>query len=87
MTHEGHMDTSEDIGTVRWFGTTWKAPICDPRAHVETPVGLRCARCEERIASGDRGLTVPVHPPGPRLAWHLKCWLREIGADLHMPVD
>lgn len=68
----------EPAGTVRWFGPSWHAPICEPRTHVETPVERRCARCEEDINYGDRGITLTTNP---KLAWHLRCWLRELGVD------
>lgn len=81
---EDHSDVAaepeeeEYLGTLRWFGTTWHAPVCDPRTHIETPVGLRCARCEEIIIRVDRGITLVTHP---KLAWHRDCWLRELGVD------
>jgi hypothetical protein len=72
------MTDDDDIGTARWFGQTWGAPVCDPRAHVEAPVGEPCLRCHRPIEAGDQGVTIPYGTvPAP---WHLDCWLREIGA-------
>lgn len=80
---------SEDLGTVRWFGESWGAPVCDPRTHIETPVGMVCIghphlHNEQNryagILSEDQGITMPG-PDGERVAFHLDCWLHEIGAD------
>jgi hypothetical protein len=67
--------SEDDIGTVRWFGPSWHAPVCDPRAHVETPVGNPCAACTVALVEGDRGITVPNLGTCERQAWHLDCWL------------
>jgi hypothetical protein len=68
---------------MRWFGKSWEAAVCETTEHADTPVGLPCARCEIQIASGDRGLLIPVLGSDPDLirAYHLKCFLAEIGAD------
>lgn len=80
---------SEDIGTVRWFGESWGAPACDPRAEVPVPVGMACAgheHCHEHrsatIEPGDQGITLPGYLGGTlqTVAYHLDCWLHEIGA-------
>lgn len=80
--------SDDDIGTVRWFGESWGAPICDPRAHVDTPVGQDCAGHDHlhgpvsrKIREGDQGVTVPffsAKAPGI-LAYHLQCWFHELG--------
>lgn len=81
---------TEDIGTVRWFGESWGAPVCDPRAHVETPVDRRCfghdhlhpAGRSELIEEGDQGVMIPYQAFKPTsIAYHLDCWLHEVGAD------
>jgi hypothetical protein len=80
----------EELGTVRWFGESWGAPVCDPRTHVDTPVGRPCAGHghmhgplrPEAIEDGDQGVTVPwLGVPRERLVYHLDCWLHEVGAD------
>lgn len=76
----------------RWFGHSWGAPACAPEDHVETPVGMPCAGHEhchaERpavIEDGDQGLLLPylagAGEPVQSVAYHLDCWLHEIGAD------
>ena len=45
----------DDLGTVRWFGESWGAPINDPRSHVTTPVDERCIECLLLIKSDDQG--------------------------------
>jgi hypothetical protein len=77
----------EELGTVRWFGESWGAPVCDPRTHVDTPVGSACwghahmhgPLRPKAIEDGDQGVTIPG-PDGPG-AYHLDCWLHEVGAD------
>lgn len=69
---------TEDIGTVRWFGDSWEAPVNDPRARVPTPVGAPCGECPHLIGDHDRGIGVP----STSLVyswWHLGCWLRSLG--------
>lgn len=71
-----------------WFGESWGAPACDPETFVPTPVGWRCighahmhnALRPERIEDGDQGVTMPG--PGGLVAYHLDCWLHEVGADV-----
>lgn len=76
---------SEVDSRVRWFGESWQAPICEPDNHAETPVGAPCARCRSRIKRFERGLLIfaPDHvieglPPN-RVAYHIDCFLTEIG--------
>jgi hypothetical protein len=81
----------DSLGTIRWFGESWGAPVCDPRAHVETPVGWTCEGhphmhkdCDdERIKEGDQGVTLPYYYRGgaTMIAFHLDCWLHEVGVD------
>lgn len=86
------MDSDEDgIGTLRWFGKSWEAPVCDPRAHVETPVGMVCIghdhmhqKRSRRVLPGDQGVTMPYLGTTGRVercAYHLECWLHEVGVD------
>lgn len=71
---------TEEIGTVRWFGDGWGAPVNDPRARVPVPVGEPCmGGCGHSIAEHDRGIGIP-HLPGGHYGWHhLGCWLRSLG--------
>lgn len=68
-------------GTVRWFGESWGAPVCDPENQIEAPVGAGCTRCERSIEVNDPGIRVPWVGPGPMrfTHWHLDCWLEELG--------
>ena len=89
------MSVDEDLGTVRWFGETWLAPVCDPRAHVPTPVGERCLDCRVTIEQGDRGVTIPYsrslsgkYPVEDASDWlvtqephHLACFLSSMGIE------
>lgn len=77
-------EVDEDLGTVRWFGASWHAPVCDPRSHIATPSGMSCTRCDIAIDDEDQGVTIPTMArPGlpwkaTRAAWHLECWLAEV---------
>jgi hypothetical protein len=82
---------TDDLGTVRWFGESWGAPICDPRTHVPTPVGAVCSGHdhlhEDRPATiepGARGVTIPYlgGSAGERVVYHLTCWLHEVGVNV-----
>ncbi len=69
------------MGTVRWFGQSWGAPVCsDPFDHVATPVGRACLWCYELIVDGDAGLIVP-HTTRQGVAdepRHVDCFVREV---------
>lgn len=83
--------TDDDLGTLRWFGESWGAPVCDPRAQVRAPVGAVCIGHDHLhsarssfIEYGDQGVTMPylggyALPGG--VVYHLDCWLHEIGVD------
>ena len=64
-----------------WFGKSWGAPACEEDEHVETPVGVACARCKKPIEADDQGVTMPlVEQKGNlffsrMLAYHLQCHL------------
>lgn len=76
---------------MKWFGRSWGAPVCDPRDHVDTPVGEICYghahmhEGRELIDADDDGVLIPYYgedaPLTNRIAYHLDCWLHEIGAD------
>lgn len=74
----------------KWFGESWGAPVCEPEEHVPTPVGRACYghqhMHEDRssvIEPGDQGVTLPFYSTAGVLtiAFHLDCWLHEVGAD------
>lgn len=50
-----------DVGTTRWWGRTWNAPVNIPEAQVAPPLGQPCSgRCGDKIVDGDRGLSIPA---------------------------
>jgi hypothetical protein len=89
------MSATDDLGTLRWFGDSWLAPVCDPRSHIPTPVGQHCLDCRVKIEQGDRGVTFPYsrtrsghYPPDSPEDWlisnephHLACFLASMGID------
>lgn len=72
--------------SLRWFGSSWGAPVCDSRTHTATPVGRVCARCDAEIDEDDQGVTIPsiaLSADGgyrqSSVCYHLDCWLGSIG--------
>jgi hypothetical protein len=72
-------DQQEDIGTVRWFGDSWGAPINDPRTWVETPTNELCAECMKWIESDDSGIRIPGVEASGYVSFHKKCFFHTIG--------
>jgi hypothetical protein len=69
--------TDDDIGTVRWFGESWHAPVNDPRARIETPTDQRCIECLLYLQSDDQGMRIPS---GSGFAYfHKACFFAAIG--------
>lgn len=78
-----------------WFGESWQAPVNDPDQQVAIPVGMKCSGHEHMhlsrsavIEQDDQGVLIPYYggriEHGRRvtnLAYHLDCWLHELGAD------
>jgi hypothetical protein len=72
----------------KWFGKDWGAPICAQTDHVDTPVGDKCAWCEEVIVEGDQGTLIPHgwvategEPAYDKVnysAWHIDCFMRSV---------
>lgn len=79
-----HFETEQlldDIGTLRWFGRSWGAPVNDPRAEIPTPEGAMCVRCGVPIQADHRGVSLPFFDgkDASRIQYHLGCWLEEVG--------
>ena len=74
--------SEEDIGTVRWWGLSWNAPVNDPRAEIPFPVGAFCKEesggCGFPIVPGDSGVSIP-YLAGEYQHFHRECFLRMIG--------
>lgn len=75
--------SDDDIGTVRWFGETWNAPVNDPRTHIDAPVGRECERCRRPIHPKDQGVTIPTHDQ--RVVYHRNCFFAEMGISPWVP--
>jgi hypothetical protein len=74
--------SDDDIGTVRWFGESWHAPINDPRTRVDTPTNRQCIACYDWIESHNQGLVIPASPeidPEGTVVYHKQCFFDEIG--------
>jgi hypothetical protein len=69
---------------MQWFGESWDAPVCDPRWHVDTPVGKLCDWCQEPVDEGDSGVVMGGMTldadgiPAPVIVVHHRnCFLRQ----------
>jgi len=74
---------------MKWFGESWGAPVCEGE-HVETPVGVLCAHCDEPLEAGDQGIMMDglfdfdvedMLGKLPRLEshpWHIDCFVRSV---------
>jgi hypothetical protein len=76
-------ERDDGIGTVRWFGESWGAPINDPRAQISNPVDTKCIDCGRYIESDDQGvgiLSVGIdHSLDGYVYYHLDCFMRMLG--------
>jgi hypothetical protein len=69
---------------MRWFGESWRAPVCEDVAHEETPVGAVCLGCEARIELGAQGVTMPAVAADGSVhtaAFHLACIRSSLGIE------
>lgn len=48
----------EHVQHVRWFGTSWGAPVCTPEYRIEVPKGRKCLACDDLIAEWHHGLVL-----------------------------
>jgi hypothetical protein len=60
-----------------YFGKRHPAPIYRDIERSETPIGRRCGHCNEMIAAGDDGFTLPSYP-ACEMSFHRACHLRGI---------
>lgn len=51
--------------TLRWFGRSWNAPICQPEERVDSPVGRPCLGCNLPILAEDQGVMLPFMSIAP----------------------
>jgi len=76
---------------VRWFGDTWRAPVCDPAYHITTPVDTVCIECAKKVTGSDRGIVCSCSPgiwgnwvldtPDGAFyvgSYHLLCWMEQV---------
>lgn len=87
------IDIEGDLGTLRWWGASWGAPMCQPEAKVEVPLGKIChGGCDLPINLNQQGVGIPIVDvtllPDYGVLWrdgmpyghyHLACFLRLLG--------
>ena len=57
---------SDSESTIKWFGESWGAPICEIAKHTQTPLGTSCAHgCGHSIRPGDIGVLIPAPTAWP----------------------
>ena len=57
---------------MRWFGTSWGAPLNEDCPQVPVPVGAMCLWCSEIVAEHETGV---IYSNGP--VAHFECFLRQ----------
>lgn len=72
---------------MKWFGTSWNAPVNEFAEHTNTPTG-DCAICEYPILPTDSGFILPylgedgaISP----LPYHRECFLLDVLGPRRMP--
>ena len=72
----------DDIGTVRWFGPTWHAPVNDPRTEISVPLGENCIRCQGAFDHGDQGIATAASlslSENGQVFYHRDCFFQALG--------
>lgn len=68
------------MGTLKYFGRSFNAPMYSGVPEIPTPVQESCAWCGEPILKGEAGITMP-HIMSDRdvqeLPYHIECHLRQ----------
>jgi hypothetical protein len=64
----------DDGATMKWFGVSWGAPMCDECPHVAPPIGELCSHCDDAILAKDSGV---IYSNGP--VAHRNCFLKAVG--------
>lgn len=70
----------EEIGSTRWFGPSWGAPVCKPGAQVFLPANTSCAGCLGEIGVEESGIRLPHLGAYREFSYyHLDCFLEVVG--------
>jgi hypothetical protein len=64
-----------DLGSTRWFGQSWGAPVCDPATKTAIPLDHLCDQCGLKFLVTDRGLLVRSLGPEPYVYYHFDCFM------------
>lgn len=70
---------------MKWFGSSWGAPVCTPEEHVATP-NEECTYCKLKFKENDQGMLIPhlsEGAPPAEYGYHLECFLRAFGIGRH----
>ncbi len=63
---------------MKWFGSTWNAPINEMTDHAPVPVGEHCDGCSKPIKKGERGVIIPTLGEEDPVPYHLDCFMKSI---------
>lgn len=69
---------------IHWFGTPFN-PVCTPEMEVPTPVGRKCAWCEESIDADESGAAFPsldAHGRCSYVIYHSECMFRHLAGSV-----
>ena len=68
--------------TIRWFGPSWGAPMCQPQFRVPEPLDCECIACGKGFERSNQGVRLPhLSEPGHVgfSHFHLGCFLVSLG--------
>jgi len=71
---------------LRWFGKSWRAPICKEPLRAEPPFAEECAHCNVKIKEENQAVLVPICgnvPSQVELPVHLDCFIEMVAAKRH----
>jgi hypothetical protein len=69
-----------DTGSMRWFGESWGAPVCQIRNKMAVPVDHLCYECGLPIKEDHRGFAIPFFGGGPvsHAYYHFECLMKTV---------
>lgn len=70
------MSTPRHVGA--FFGEPWPSGVCDEGTQVPTPVGEKCALCDEPVEEKDQGSFMGIWEQSGLAPIHRECSLRSV---------
>lgn len=66
---------------LKWFGSSWGAPVCTPETHAERP-DAPCMRCDQPFDDTSQGIILPGADTEGRpyvAPFHVECFIDALG--------